>query len=579
MGHLVQIAAGLRGVELPDGSVLAGGAQKTLSDADYAKIPAAMIGSIVTNLSSSVADPILSSASALTQANAYTDSKLATFSSISFVGRTLTKLQTATAIKITFIADSGLEGNTATTPGTDDAATLFCADLGTRFGVTVTKSNRALSGSTSAYTLFSSWRSPVIFPAAIADAADLYVISFGHNDIRSDLATPGTGYQRAASAATIEHMIRRIRLAVPLADIILSGEWAYTDTATASNAALTPYSAQLRLLAAYYGCEYVDFAAALTSHGVGLGNATTDAIYVYPSNAPQFGQHPTSAGHRVWADALLAKFPLSSTPTTLPATVLPGSSWTTYATDTIDTDWTSVITGRSVPNGVPGWRQSGVWSPLNGAIPSTTATAGNSIVCQFDGTECFLRLDTGVGQGVATINVDGFDLYASLNLATAGSGQTRIPIIGLARGIHNVQVTVVSGSVTWRGLDCRTGSVTTIIDPSNVGITYTGAGWAAQSTSPSAWNNIVRSSTTIGDSYGFTFTGVAFGIQCIRYVSLHQVSVTVDGVTATTDISTTAPGGVISGVVVKSGLTSGSHTVSVASMGARNLYLGAIFWW
>lgn len=496
---------------------------------------------------------------------------------VSRVGRTLTKLKTGTSIKVTFVADSGLEGNTATAPGTDDAASLFCTGLASRFGVTVTKSNRALSGTTSAWVLVPSWHTPTIFPAAIADNSDLYVISFGHNDIRSDLAAPGTGYPRAASIATVEHLVRRIRTAVPLADIIISGEWPYTDTATASNAALTPYMAQLQLVASYYGCEYVDYAAALTAVGVGQGNAITDAVYIYPA-AATFGQHPTSAGHQVWADALLAKLPTANV-TTLPAAALPAAGWLTYNPDTADTDWSSVTSGRSLPNGTAGWRQSGAWSPLNGSTPSTSSTAGNSLVAQFDGPEAFLRLDAGTGQGVCTINVDGADLYANLNLATAGTGQARIPITGLARGLHNVQVTVVSGSVTWRGLDCRTGSAGTIIDPSSGGITYTGAGWQTQSTSPSAWNNIVRQSTTIGDSFSFSFTGTTFGLQLIRYTAVHQVSVTVDGVASTVDVSTASPGGVLSGVVVKSGLTSGSHTVSVQSTGARNLFLGAIFYW
>jgi uncharacterized membrane protein (DUF441 family) len=81
MGKIVQINAGFSGVNLPPGRNYNAGDSTTLTDTEYANLSAATLRA-VSVITSGVADPIrsgnnnpISLADAVTQANAYTDSK------------------------------------------------------------------------------------------------------------------------------------------------------------------------------------------------------------------------------------------------------------------------------------------------------------------------------------------------------------------------------------------------------------------------------------------------------------------------------------------------------------------------
>lgn len=58
MGHVVQAAgSGYRQIALPNGVLLAPGQSATISNADFAKIPSAWIGTLILNVNSAAPDP------------------------------------------------------------------------------------------------------------------------------------------------------------------------------------------------------------------------------------------------------------------------------------------------------------------------------------------------------------------------------------------------------------------------------------------------------------------------------------------------------------------------------------------
>jgi lysophospholipase L1-like esterase len=471
----------------------------------------------------------------------------------------LGKLRSGQDIKVTFIGDSGLEGLTVTTPGTDDAASLVCGDLGTRFGVTVTKSNRAVSGQSAFWQMLPSIASPTRLTSAIADAADLYVISAGHNDIRSDLVSPGTGYPLSASLAAVEHMVRRIRYEAPGADILISNEWPYTGTSFGSNTFLVPHSKGLARVAAFYGCGFVDFTAALAAKGVTGQNQPVDDVYIHPTG-DTWAQHPNSAGHRVWADAILAFLPDAATGTAPIAAAPTPPVGGLYAAARYGR-WASYsnLTNGVRTYGTDGYRLIGTWAGSS-ALPVTGA-AGDQIDCQFIGSECALRLDTGTGQGTVKISVDAVDVYASIDLATHGTGQTYIPLTGLPVGYHRVVVTVLSGSVTFRGLEVLTAPVEKI-PYSSSRITYTGA-WAVVGANAAAYYGNTTQTTTQNDSFTVTFVGTQLALAKYRYTTLLTLGVTVDGVPQPDVDGAGATANDYGGVVLVAGLPYGRHTAVV----------------
>ena len=494
--------------------------------------------------------------------------------------RVAAKLRRGLGITVAFIGDSGLEGTTAATPGTDDAASLVCTDLAAAHGVTVTRQNLAVSGYR-AYSLINPGEaSPTKLTTALGLRADLYVISFGHNDIRSDDASPTyqplTGYPRSASIATLEHVIRRIRVDVPGADIIISNEWPYTGGAAGSNTYLRPHGLAMRELAATYGCAFVDYDAALSALGVDGTTPASDDVYIHAVG--QVGaQHPTSAGHRVWADAILAAVAAGATSAaaapTVPARPIFGAERHTH----VGVVAMPAAIGRNY--GSDGYRLIGTW---NGAatLPQTSSTAAEQIDIQFIGTECFLRLDTGSGHGRVKINVDGVNLNADLNLAALGTGQARLPITGLASGSHRVLVTILSGSVTFRGCEylpamCRT------IPHSSALITYTGAGWSTLGTDAQFYSSGRRNSGTIGDSFTVSFTGTALSGNVQHYgATTYSVKVQTDGGAEVVQDWATGGDGTVPAThrTIVSGLPYGNHTVTVTlNQAGRNLAVCALF--
>jgi lysophospholipase L1-like esterase len=480
--------------------------------------------------------------------------------------RVLGKLTAGTAIKVTFLGDSGLEGGTVTVPGTDDCASRLCAGLATRFGATVTKSNRAVSGNTFAHALDPTVVSPTRFASALADAADLYVISYGHNDIRAESFSatyaPTVGYPINAGRAALEHMIRRIRIDVPEADIIVSSEWPYTGASTATNTYLLAHGTMMRRVAAQYGCAFADYYQHLL--GLGVNNGAEDsyvwAVGAVGTNAS--AQHPNNAGHAAWSDLLLSLLPKLTTLAPAPAPPAPLGAPLFGAERYTHTEMLDIpnYTGAVLP---ARWRVSGTWSSST-TTPTISSTATNFAEVQAIGTEVRLRLDSGVGQGIVKIECDGAIINATLDLSAAlgGGSQPYFPITGLTPGAHRIVVTVVSGSVTFRGA-VNMPAIGHKIPYTSALITYTGS-WADGASDPEVFDLVNHRTTTQNDTVAVTFFGTGLALSGVLYAAAWSIGVTTDG--GSESVQDWNTGGTLTQYGcrnVVSGLAYGRHTVSL----------------
>lgn len=470
------------------------------------------------------------------------------------VARVVGKMLAGQNVKFTFIGDSILEGNTVTTPGTDDAASLICSTLSTRYGVTVTKSNRAVSGRTVATS-----QTDGHFTNALNDKADCYVIAFAKNDIASDISTPGTGYPKAASIAGLEYMIRRIRREIPFADIILMSENP-NSPGNSANSYIQAYSKEMRTLATLYNCQWIDGYKAFTENG-DWSTLLSDSV------------HPNSAGHRLLADAILMVFPTTlrtvGNPPSIPEKSYYGSERYTYA------GWKTISAhGRSAVQ--DGFLVSGSWGTSS---PYVSSAAGDSITAIFSGSEAQLRLDCGAGTGVVSISINGIEVYPNLDLKTQPTGQRRIPLTGLGPGIHYVKVKVVSGTITWRGFDYLQAAVEYINQDAGR-ITWSGT-WAT-GTLATMYGGNERFTNTANSTATFDFIGTAIGLSCLinGATAVTTINVNVDGVNlGNLSVSPGITANDFGNVLLASGLEYGRHTLimTVVQATAASLQIGGFY--
>lgn len=505
------------------------------------------------------------------------------------LSRFMAKVQTGQAVSVSWIGDSGFEGTTVTTPGTDDVASRVKAALDSRFGVVTTKNNHAVGGYTAAAAMNPGMVNPPKFSLALANKADLYCLSFGHNDLKSDsrimgaAQMPGIGLPIAQFMSALEHMIRRIRTDVPEADILLSSEWQYTGTSAGSNVALLDYHAAMKKLAAAYGCAWVDYYGALAAAGVTGSNPSTDDLYVIPTGSTG-AQHPSSLGHQVWAEAIMALMPADARPAPeSPALLRPiyGSERYTHTAMKILPTQTA---GPSRTYGTDGYSLAGTWSATT-SLPSTSSTAGDSISVQVIGSEMFLRLSTGTGQGTVKIEVDGATLNASLNLSalTTGTG-LRIPIVldtpKPRPAAHRVQIIIVSGSVTFHGVEYLPSLGQRIPYTSGL-ITYSGATWGLSGANPSAYEGNAQQATTAGATVTVEWVGTALMLNGFRYANTtNQVTQSTDG-SAAANISGAAMTGTANAdgaYMIVEGLPYGRHKTTIVQVqGTRTFRVSNFF--
>lgn len=346
------------------------------------------------------------------------------------VARFITRAKAGAALKIVGIGDSVTAG-TGATLGTNDFLTLVKNDLGTRFpSATITQSNRGLSGATIATNVINGY-----LANAIADAGDLYIISFGKNDTVADAyGVPVQGYPLAQAKRGLEVMVRELRRQVPQADIIVMAENPNTSTDTTGNANLQAFNKAMRSIAAAYGCEWVDAYTAFTALG-SYSSYLADSV------------HPSVAGHRLIADTLLASIP--DRPVLPVGGGRPGpdggiTAVTEVKTDTGLSGWVVRQDPGASQNGV--WVNSGTWS---GSNPYQSTTVNDYVEFTFVGTEFMLRMSTASADAlVVDVTVDGVTTQTNLSMTTLPSAFQ--PFVLLASGLtplqHKVRVTLKSGT-------------------------------------------------------------------------------------------------------------------------------------
>jgi lysophospholipase L1-like esterase len=428
------------------GNVLSGVALKIYASESDANAQTALLASVVSNSGGSwpveIADleeawvrtpsgtvyPVSSDSPRLSLSLADADSRYV-HPIGSGTARFVERARSGESLTITCLGDSILEGQTVTNPATDGAMILLAANLSTRFGITVTQTNHAVSGYTAARLQIDG-----VLAAAIAEKADLYIVSaMDKNDLGSDLASNyAPGYPLAASNAGVERMIRAIRTEVPKADIIVMSTNPYIP-ASSSNTAQQAKDKAARRVAALYGCEWVDCYAAFTALGDWSSkmNDTT---------------HPNTAGHRLIADTLLAHLDSSFKVTSQPGAVAP---YGLYAPELVDS--TKGDHGY-VTCPIPGTAGIGVTYVTGGTgwASEVTTTVGDYIEAVAVATEIQIQLSTAAADNaVVDIAIDGATVATNVNLSTQGKqGNYWVPYaVGMTAASHTLRLTLKSGTL------------------------------------------------------------------------------------------------------------------------------------
>lgn len=469
------------------------------------------------------------------------------------LARTAYRIQQNLPVKVVAIGDSIPEGTTVTSGGgvlgVDDYLSLVATGIAARTTGGATKSNRAVSGRTAG----TGWQLGDI-TSAIADAGDLYLIAFGHNDLRSDGVTPGTGYPKAAMARAIEKIIRRIRDELPAADIVLVLENAYTS-GSASNPLLVAQNVLLRPLAAFYGCAIADMYTAFTALGT-WENLLSD------------GAHPNKAGHALYGSTILGLIPTSGVSRTV---AVPNGDL--YGAGRVGRTWLAKAVGENtavLANSVR-YVVSGTWDTTTTA-PHTSSTV-NSLVRVFSyGDEVTLQLDCGAGFGTVAISVDNFVSLYTLDLSTYPAGQRFLPLTGLGSGAHLIEVKLTAGTMTFRGASApaRTGYSLDLSDTVKVARTGSWIQTAIQTSSPSGYS---LQSATVGDAIQATIYGTGLVLTHNHYTSNQQIEVQIDGgAWVSKEVSLPSlTGGNMSPTLMVTGLPLGKHVIGLRVAGARSM--------
>lgn len=470
--------------------------------------------------------------------------------------KTLNKVKAGTAIRFGVLGDSVLQGSTATTPGTDDAASLFRSTLASRFGVTVTKDNQAQGGRTAW------WEMVEKFETVVTGNADVYILGItGKNDINYEATASGLskhlGFKTSASLALIESKVRELRIRKPDADVILMSGNPYSSVYTTANGYQKTYSQGLALIAAYYGLPYVDGWNAVKASG---GD--------YAANGDlSDGVHPNSAGHLKLANAMLDLFPASWDPSTVaaaPRQPLPDRIYASkhaIALKEITTTSVTAYTDRVLTPSFVG----GSWSPSSGSGPWTSSTANDTLHAMMRCTDAAIRFTYGAGQGVVDIIVDGQTYASGLALSSVTDADQWLTIPDLTPGLHNVIVKVVSGSVTVERFGCVPAAAE-FIDVRDTRVTITNNGATSDI---NTYFGIHSNASTSTRTDTVTFVGTGLSISVARGSSgggAYWSGMTVDGVAGTTPSVPTAFGGSGTGtgygsLTLVSGLDYGEHTV------------------
>ncbi len=453
------------------------------------------------------------------------------------------KLSTGQAVAITFLGDSVLEGTTVTTGGgtlgTDDAISLIHSTLAANWPhATITTTNRAHSGTTQLVETKREWAN------ALADNADVYVISGGKNDIAAyTVGLPGSlqGQTYGSSHALVESKVAELRQVKPDACIVLMTENPYSAASTSSNLYLSNWNAGLARIAAAYQCEFVDGYNAFYSLGLG----TWDSLLsdgVHPNGAPG-GLISENSGHALLARAFMAHFPATWTSQTAVAENAPFLRVDPPGKTRLYNPWKYSRLGLATMYALastayaPKLSKVGSWT---GSGPWTTSSAGDFMIATINGAEAFLDLVLGSGQGVVDILVDGTPVYTSFNLGDTVNltNGKLLQVLNGTLGWHYVLIKVISGTVTYNGIvfpQARSQFVN--YDAASVVMSGMGTPGGGVSSSPGAGTYVP---SAIAGTQTFTFVGTGVAIHSWRSAggggTGFLTSATIDGVALTSPL-------------------------------------------
>lgn len=349
------------------------------------------------------------------------------------LARFIARAKTGAALVVTGLGDS-IMGGTGATLGTNDYMTLVEDDLTARFTpATFTFNNRAVSG----YTIAALGIGGQV-AAALADKADLYIVSVGRNDVVADAAVfagkPVQGYRLAQSMRAVEVLVREIRRTVPQADILLHTE--NPSTPYSADGDLRTYNTALQRLAAAYGCEFSDGYAAF----VAMGDYSSYLLD---------GIHPSVTGHALHAATIIAALPSTKalSPRAPSSFAAAGGLYSPQLVDPAQGTFGWQV--QAVPGGTTSgsWVNTGTWTGTN---PAVTSTPTDYAEFTFTGTELACSVSTAAADAAhVVVTVDGAVVNADADLTLVPS--TFQPLVlfaaGLSAGQHTVRLALISGTL------------------------------------------------------------------------------------------------------------------------------------
>jgi len=222
------------------------------------------------------------------------------------------------------------------------------------------------------------------------------------------------------------------------------------------------------------------------------------------------------------------------------------------------------------------WAQSST-AGLYDSTESYAWYAGDSVTFQFNGTQISYVYGMAENQGYSNIYIDGSLVQSNLDPYLAPSGLTANYLWqklwtygGLAPGNHTIQV-VATGthdpSATDHYITVDAFIVGTSYNDNSSSVSYSGT-WTAATTT-GLWDGDEHYTNTTGNSATFSFTGPFVTYVYSPFTNMGIANISIDGVSHGT-LDEYCPTNIFQGSVTFSGLSAGSHTLTVAVSGSKN---------
>ncbi len=204
-------------------------------------------------------------------------------------------------------------------------------------------------------------------------------------------------------------------------------------------------------------------------------------------------------------------------------------------------------------------------------------TNGSNVTFTFTGTGFDYISETNSDMGNVSISVDGGTATTVSAYSASRVAQVKLySSTGLTSGSHTVKLTKISGGFMVVDAFNVYTSVSTTVNDTGSGYTYTGSDWVySANRGLGDYNNDVHFCTTNGSNVTFAFTGTGFDYITETNSDMGNVSVSVDGGTATTVSAYTATRVAQVKLYSSTGLASGSHTVKLTKTGGGYMVVDA----